>query len=93
MQDGRGNSEVWRLAKINEEGEEDWVQSNESPIPTSQAVRRKFGDIGVADRYAGQKTYNWKDAPKEGFGGKYTRGGGQMLKNFRTAEDYLNETD
>ena len=42
----------------NEEGEEGWVQSNESPIPTSEAVRRKFGEICVADRYAGQKTYD-----------------------------------
>jgi hypothetical protein len=27
------------------------------------------------------------------FGGGYVRGGGQMTKNFKTAEDYLTETD
>ena len=66
-------------------------------IPTNQAMKKRGLD-GFYDPYptTSETPETVEEVPfgsDQEFGGGYVRGGGQMTKNFKTAEDYLTETD
>jgi len=99
VQDGKGGTTIYekRYEKILDNkgwptGEKRFVGwKNPQKTTTNDAAKQR----GLYD-FSGK---HYEDMPEEvpfkeqGFGGKYVRGGGQMIKNFRTADDYLNEID
>ena len=101
VQDGKGGTTIYeaRYEKILDEnlwptGEKKFIGwENPQKTTTNDAAKQR----GLYD--FSEKHYKDVNTPEEvpfkeqGFGGGYVRGGGQMTKNFRTADDYLNEID